>query len=417
MKIVRQRARLCVYDFHTSFIPHKVAAVSKLDRVDVRNRLTPRRDPYWHRLETGCFVGFRKMSAEAVGSWSARCRDSATGKQLHQPLGDFSELPAHERFDRAGKAAREWFAHLDRGGNSGAVSVEQACAAYVTHLQAAGREAAAVDAAGRFRRWIDGTKFGATELQKLKPATVSAWRTSLAATLARPQDSSKVATRPRSASSLNRDMTALRAALNLAASNGDATSDHAWKAKLRPVKNADGRRDVYLDLEQRRALIGAAQPDVSALLRALSLVPLRPGAMAALTVGSFDKRLATLTIGKDKQGQDRKITLPKATAAFFNEQCTDKLPTAPLLARADGSAWNKDAWKGPVKDAVMAAALPATATAYALRHSTITDLIAKHRLDTMTVAQLSGTSLAMIEKHYGHLLREHAARALASLSI
>lgn len=63
---------------------------------------------------------------------------------------------------------------------------------------------------------------------------------------------------------------------------------------------------------------------------------------------------------------------------------------------------------------MLAAGLPSGATAYSLRHSTITDLIALHRLDTMTVAQLSGTSLLMIEKHYGHLLREHAARALAA---
>lgn len=97
--------------------------------------------------------------------------------------------------------------------------------------------------------------------------------------------------------------------------------------------------------------------------------------------------------------------------------CKDKLPTAPRLARADGSAWNKDAWKYPIKDAVIAAELPAAATACALRHSTLTDLIALHMLDTLTVAQLSGTSLLMIEKHYGHPLREHAAKALASLTL
>jgi hypothetical protein len=57
------------------------------------------------------------------------------------------------------------------------------------------------------------------------------------------------------------------------------------------------------------------------------------------------------------------------------------------------------------------------ATAYALRHSTITDLIVLHRLDTMTVAQISGTSLPMIEKHYGHLLHDHAANALAGLAL
>ena len=66
---------------------------------------------------------------------------------------------------------------------------------------------------------------------------------------------------------------------------------------------------------------------------------------------------------------------------------------------------------------MLAANLPPDATAYALRHSTITDLIARHRLDTMTVAQLSGTSVLMIEKHYGHLLRDHAADALAKLAL
>ena len=231
------------------------------------------------------------------------------------------------------------------------------------------------------------------------------------------QDKRKAPTRPRSASTLNRDMTPLRAALNLALADGHITTDASWKAKMRPLKDADRRRDVYLDLMQRRALIAQAPTDLAVFLSAPSLVPLRPGAMAPLVAGNFDKRLSTLTIGRDKYGQDRKITLPPATAAFFTEQGKDKLPTAPLLARADGSAWNKDAWKYPFKDAVIAAELPTAATAYALRHSTITDLIALHKLDTLTVAQLSGTSLLMIEKHYGHLLREHAAKALASLTL
>jgi integrase len=212
-------------------------------------------------------------------------------------------------------------------------------------------------------------------------------------------------------------MTTFRAALNLALENGHVTTDAAWKAKLRPVKNADGRRMVYLDLDQRRKLIASAPADLAAFLRALSLVPLRPGAMAALTAGNFDKRLATITIGKDKKGEDRMITLPPSTAAFFAQQAKDKLPAAPLLAQANGMAWNKDTWKGPFRAAAGAAGLPEAATAYALRHSTITDLIALHRLDTLTVAQLSGTSLQMIESHYGHLLREHAAKALASLAL
>jgi integrase len=269
----------------------------------------------------------------------------------------------------------------------------------------------------RFVQYVNDTPLGKIELQRLTPRDIDVWRKSLATTMATPQDRSKAPTRQRSASTLNRDMTHVRAALNLALEDGHVTTDAAWKAKMRPLKDADRRRDVYLDLMQRRALIAKAPADLAVFMSALSLVPLRPGAMAALVAGNFDKRLSTLTIGKDKHGQDRKITMPPATAMFFAQQGKDKLPTAPLLARADGSAWNKDAWKYPFKDAVIAAELPATATAYALRHSTITDLIALHKLDTLTVAQLSGTSLLMIEKHYGHLLREHAAKALAALTL
>lgn len=388
-----------------------------LSKVEARNRLVPRRDPYWHRIESGCFLGFRKMASDSPGTWLARCRDATTSKQSQQPLGEFAEHPAHARFDVANKAAREWFIHLARGGKATPTTVNAVCANYVTHLSSNGKERAALDAEQRFARWVNDHKIGAITLQKLKPGDVDAWRRAVASTPAIPQNKSKAPTRARSPSTLNRDMTSLRAALNLAVENGDATSDAAWKVKLRPVKHADRRRDVYLDLTQRRALIAKAPADLAILLSALSLVPLRPGAMAALVAGNFDKRLATLTIGKDKHGQDRKITLPPATAAFFAEQGKNKLPTAPLLVRADGSAWNKDAWKYPIKDAVIAAELPLTTTAYALRHSTITDLIALHRLDTMTVAQLSGTSLLMIEKHYGHLLREHAAKALASLTL
>ena len=61
-------------------------------------------------------------------------------------------------------------------------------------------------------------------------------------------------------------------------------------------------------------------------------------------------------------------------------------------------------------------ALPPKATAYSIRHSTITDLI-HAGVDSMTVAQLAGTSVAMIEKHYGHLTRDHARAALAALAL
>lgn len=391
--------------------------MTKIDTVTARDALKARHAPHWLKISEGCHLGFRKTTPSGPGAWIARCRDKDTGAyQLHS-LGSLDTVQGARRYDEAAKLAREWFGHRSMGGANESITVSDACRRYVQKLRDDGRESAAYDTDARFKRWVyPDTKLGDTSMMKLTPGILQDWRNKLAKTPAIHQDKTKKSTAPRSASSLNRDMAVLKTALNLALEDGYTTNGNAWAVKLKPVKNAEGRRNCYLDKGQRQALIAQAPPDLAALLTALSFVPLRPGAMAALTVGHFDRRINVITIGKDKAGQDRKITLPVQTSKFFAAQAKDKLPTAPLIARADGKFWDKDAWKMPFKKAAAAANLPTDATAYALRHSVITDLIAHAGLDTMTVAQLSGTSLAMIEKHYGHLLHDRAALALASLA-
>src|SRR5690606_36818552 len=109
--------------------------------------------------------------------------------------------------------------------------------------------------------------------------------------------------------------------------------------------------------------------DAAAFVRGLCLLPLRPGALAVISVGDFNARQGTLRIGTDKTGAGRYVLLPEASVVLFKEQAKGKLPTAPLFSRWNGSAWNKDAWKGPIKDAAAAAELPLQTSAYTLRHS------------------------------------------------
>ena len=171
-------------------------------------------------------------------------------------------------------------------------------------------------------------------------------------------------------------MTCFRAALNLACVDGLLTTDHAWRGKLRPIKNADQRRELYLDKAQRLKFVEKAPADLAAFLRGLCQLPLRPGALAKLKAGDFDRKLKVLKIDQDKSGKDRRIKLPDVTAEHFEVGASGKRPTAPLLSRADGKACNKDAWKWPIKAAVEAASLPSVTTAYTLRHSVISDLVA-----------------------------------------
>ncbi len=388
----------------------------RIDTVEGRNRLKPRTPPYWQKLATGCHIGFRK-SATGDGTWLAQAYDPITKKQTRHSYGKLDQLPAHQRFDAAKKLAEAWFEHLGRGGSSEVINVHTACKRYVQRLHDAGAIKNANDTEARFTRWVYSDTIAQQPITKLTRKAVEDWRNRLANTpvLTNPHTNALL-TRKRSASSLNRDMAALRAALNSAHDNGDVTHNMAWRVALRAVENAGSRRDTYLDKQQRGDLIAAAADDLAIFLRCLSLLPIRPGALASLTVSNLNTKLGVLTIGQDKHGRDRKIKLPTQTGTIFAGLTKGKLPNATLLTQASGLAWNKDAWKKPIKVAAEAAGLPKTITAYTLRHSVITDLVT-NGLDLLTVAQISGTSVVMIEKHYGHYRAEHAAKALERLVI
>jgi integrase len=211
-------------------------------------------------------------------------------------------------------------------------------------------------------------------------------------------------------------MAVLRAALAKVLSPGAPNSEAAWQEALKAVQNANGRRTLYLDRGQRRRLVETVDPEAAPFVRALCLLPLRPGALAALTAGDFDKRTAELTIGKDKTGKPRRIQLPREAANLLAAEAKNKLPAAPLFMRGSGKAWDKNSWKLPIAAAVISAGLPGHATAYTLRHSTITDLVSAG-LPLLTIAQISGTSAEMIERHYGHLASDAALKALGELAL
>lgn len=156
--------------------------------------------------------------------------------------------------------------HIGKGGAIGSYTIKSACDSYVDHLVSRGKVSSANDAKTRFESYVlDDPMFASLELTKLTPAHVEAWRRRLRD---RPVTSGKNKGGKRSESTLNRDMTPLRAALNQAYGDGHVTSDFAWKKKLSPVPNADSQRKLYLDIDQRRRLIQHAPADLANFLSA-----------------------------------------------------------------------------------------------------------------------------------------------------
>jgi integrase len=382
-----------------------------LSTVKYREALKARREPYWQRLSPGRFLGYRPSLREGQGTWIARAYDDR-GKRYHlKSLGDFAGMPARDQFAFAKKEAEAFADTIEAGGVTQVKveTVEDACRQYAK---------ANVEAEGRFKRLIYDDPIARIKLAKLRRNHLQAWRDRLEAkpALVSRRKVGEAVTRPRAPASINRDMAMLRAALNKVLAPGNPGSEGAWQEPLKGIRNADRQRTLYLDRQQRRALLDALPADSAAFIRALCLLPLRPGAVASLTAGDFDKRTSELTIGKDKSGKPRRIVLPAQAAELFAAQAKSKLPAAPLFSRANGSPWNKETWNDPIALVAEEIGLPAGVTAYTLRHSTITDLVTGG-LPLLTVAQISDTSAEMIERHYGHLSQGAATEALARLSI
>jgi len=380
-----------------------------LSRVKERDALRSQREPYWQRIRPGCFLGYRPSAREGAGTWIARAYDEDQRRYRLRALGDFSALPGRERFANAKKEAEAFAALVESGGQTEekVETVEEACRRYAKSHP---------DAAGRFRRHVYSDPIATVKLAKLRRYHLRGWRQRLEekpALVTRRKQGAQI-TRDRAPSSINRDMAMLRAALNNILAPGAPDTEAAWQEALKAIRNADRQRTLYLDRDQRRALLDKIDADAEPFVRALCLLPLRPGAIAGLTAGDFDARTSELSIGKDKSGKPRRILIPAAAADFLAAQAEGKPSHAPLLARKKDKAWDKETWKRPIAEAAVAARLPTGTTAYTLRHSTITDLV-NGGLPLLTVAQISGTSAEMIERHYGHLGRHAAAEALAGL--
>jgi integrase len=383
-----------------------------------RAKLAPKHGVYWHRLRLGVHIGYRK-SSDADGTWMAKVE--TRGQRYQRSFGTLLDAE-HSAYEQARRLTEAWVDSIEKGVTPNVKTVKDACDHHIAMIRADKDkgEKAADDALARLQRLVYQDPLANLPLSALTKPQIEAWRMRAAAipALVTRHKSKKleVVTRPRSSGTMNRDIVPLRAALNRALANGQISSNLAWQAALKPAGKAARRRTLYLNATQRLALLDHADAEISPFLQALASLPLRPGGIAHLTVSDFNAELKSLRIGKDKTGGERWITLPKKMIALLSAQAEGRAAAAPLLPRSGNRPWDKDSWKGPIKDAAVAAKLPAGTTAYTLRHSVITDLVVSN-LDLLTIAQISGTSVAMIEQHYGHLQQNRAAAALEQIGL
>lgn len=373
----------------------------KIDTVAARKSLPHRPAPYFQRLEIGGYIGFRKL-ADDTGTWVVRWRDDHN-KQINKTLGSF------DSYDLACKAAREWIEHA-KGGVTEEITLEEACKRYVKDRRSEKGDSTASDADGRFKRLIYDTKIGKLKLASLKTAHLTDWRNGLIDIDIEDDDDPDAERRAKD--SANRNLATLKAALNLSYRMGLVASTAQWD-RVESFKNVGRRRDRFLTLAERKKLLLAAPADLQNFIKALLLTAARPGELANCRVSDLNK-LGALTLN-GKQGQRTVPISPDATKLL--EMCSGaRDDDSPLLIRLDGTAWTTSSWSDGIQEAREAAGLGSDVVAYTCRHVAITEMIVAG-IDPLSVARLAGTSIAMIQSHYGHLMKDKVTDQLAKIKM
>lgn len=375
-----------------SFEIHKSSALKMLK---------PRREPYWGPpLSRGWHVGFRKSDG-GTGSWIARFR-SPGGKQLYKALGDVS--PAFT-LEEARAEALKWFGEMS--GRTSAIpeySVETACRDYVTHLRNGGADANAEDCKRRFERSVYGKPFGQKKVPGLQRAEVTEWRNRL---------ERANGTGTLGPSTKNRTCASVIAALNYAAANTKTTgvtrADAAEWFEIGLLTVEDNRRDVYVELEDRRRWLECmGEGDGRDYVEIHHLTGCRPGDPRYCLVKHFNPKQNHLRFPKSKTGP-RDAPLHDAAVTLLKRRAKGKTPNE-LLFTNNGRQWVHYDWHQLVRLTAIAAKIPRAeeCVLYTFRHCWITDALTVMGLSTLEVARITGTSVQMIEKHYGHLVSGRA---------
>ena len=374
-----------------------MAGRARIDTPTQRLRLKVRREPYWVKLQARGYLGFRRTPDG--GTWVARWRDDL-GKQHYRALRLALSAP-EAAYDEATVLARAWF----RQATEGAVarrSVKDAADRYLEALRTKRGDAAARDARGRINRVIV-PKLGDRPLDRLTTADIEQWFHALV-----PAGKDEEQTR-RAKESANRNLVTLKAMLNNAWRTGLVASNAPWR-KVGAFQRTTRAREVFLTPEQRRRLLEKCKGAFKDLVEAALLTGARYGELRELHAADFDSKRRALTIRKGKTGA-RTVPLSDAARTLLARLCRNKLPTAHLFVRDDGKQWKHSDQDELMRDAAKAAKLPRATVFYTLRHTFIASAITGD-MDIHTVAKITGTSVRMIEQHYGKLLQDDARERL-----
>lgn len=375
---------------------------NRIDTKSAREKLKPRREPYWHKLQKGGYVGYRCTKNE--GTWIARWRNQ-DGSQQYESFGSLSDLSPGEQFDEAQKFAWSWFNSMGHH-TTGGYTVKNAIDDYVKHLEISNSVNSAKDAHQRLYKHALPS-LGEIRLTKLTMQDVTKWRDSLVRISNDEEDTRK------SKDGANRLLSIFKAGLNLAYRKDIIGSDKAWR-RVSAFKDVGAARTVFLTENEIKRLYKVTYGSFHSLVKSALLTGARYGELAGAKVAHFDQSNGTIHLN-GKTGP-RDCYLSDESIRHFKQLARNKLPTAFLHIKDDGTSWGRAHQQRPTREAVTNAKLPRDTTFYALRHTYISHALLAG-INTQVIAENCGTSIRMIEKYYGKFLKADRRAMLNKINV
>ncbi len=424
-----------------------------------RKKLAERRDPYFMDLGNGLSLGFRRGPDKWIARWRGKDK-----KYRFEALGQ------HDDYADAKKEAETWRARMTGASSKKVIrgTVRDALDAYIKDLR---EKKNRPDAADNTEKAIEcavlNDPIADIRVEDLTLEDVEGWRERVEVSKTPrnevPDDEKQKAldrrtagesigsicadlkicrstffawqagrfgkrSKVRAPQSVNRYSAYLTAGLNAALKLGYTGNAAAWKIAALDEESTEA---VFLSPAQRAELIKFSPPVLQEYLRGLQYTGARPSELAKATVDAFDVANGTLMLwhrkGRKAKVRTRYVTLSTEAIRFFKSHCHGKLPKAALIFSSHGDHWKphdrcrriaiaiRDANRG--KETTDPLYIPDGASAYSFRHSFISEALQIYNVNVFRVAKLTGTSVAMIEKTYGHYIPDGVREAFDSIKL
>lgn len=400
---------------------------AKLDKRDARLKLAVQKEPYWRLISEGAHLGYYRGSR--VGKWVARYKaPGSTGGYAKTTLGEADDTRDADgetilTFRQADDAARRWFAEKERGDvvPVGPFTVSDALDEYEKAFKVR-KGGIPTDLRSRIDEIIKPT-LGAHEVTKLTKDVVGKWHDARAESPAklrtrkgadqqneRPADDNE-ARRKRRATA-NRDLTVLKAALNLAAETRDWLPVAAWTT-VKAFKGVDVPKRRYLNDDEARRLVNSSDPEFRPMVRAALLTGGRYGELRHAKVKDYDRQARTVFLLETKNSEQRPAYLDDDGVTLIEQSIAGKNPADFIFLRPDGAQWQKSQQQRRMEEAFDRAKIDKT-TFHDLRRSYGARL-ARGGVPMAVIAEAMGHKDERItRKHYAHLAPSYVSETVRS---